>query len=123
MIRVKVLAAIACLLVAVLWPAVAQDSGTASQAKDVRIDMKASKYAFTPSTIRVKAGISVELHIVSTDVAHGLAIPALKINERLEPNKEVIVTFTPTQAGKYPFFCSVMCGPGHSEMRGELIVE
>lgn len=93
------------------------------QAQAVRIDLKASKWAFSPGTIRVKAGTPVELHIVSTDGIHGLAIPALKIDERLPLRKEVVVGFTPTQAGRYPFLCSVMCGPGHSDMRGELIVE
>jgi heme/copper-type cytochrome/quinol oxidase subunit 2 len=88
-----------------------------------RIDLKASKYAFSPGTIQVKAGTPVELHIMSTDGTHGLAIPAQKINERLEPRKEVVVSFTPTRAGKYPFRCSVFCGPGHLDMHGELIVE
>ena len=94
-----------------------------SQAAVQRIDMKASKFAFSPSSLRVKAGVPVELHIVSTDVTHGIAIPALNINERLDRGKEVVVTFTPAQAGKYPFRCSVMCGPGHQDMKGELIVE
>jgi heme/copper-type cytochrome/quinol oxidase subunit 2 len=98
-------------------------SQTVSQTQAVRIDVKASKYEFSPGTIRVKAGTPLELHIVSTDVVHGFAIPALKINERLEPSKEVVVSFTPDQAGKYPFRCSVFCGSGHADMRGELIVE
>jgi len=89
----------------------------------VRIDMKASKFQFTPGTIRVKAGTPVELHITSTDVVHGFAIGALKINEKLEPNKEVVVSFTADKAGSYPFKCSVFCGSGHSDMHGELIVE
>ena len=94
-----------------------------SQAAVQRIDMKASKFAFSPSSLRVKAGIPVELHIVSTDGTHGIAIPALNIKEQLDRGKEVVVNFTPTKAGKYPFRCSVMCGPGHLDMKGELIVE
>jgi cytochrome c oxidase subunit 2 len=94
-----------------------------AQAQTVRIDMKASRYQFTPSTIRVKAGTPVELHVVSTDVVHGFAIQALKINERLNPGKEVVIRFTPTKAGRYPFICSVFCGPQHSDMKGELVVE
>jgi cytochrome c oxidase subunit 2 len=54
---------------------------------------------------------------------HGIAIPGLKIDERLENGKEVVVSFTPAKAGSFPFRCSVMCGPGHTDMRGELIVE
>ena len=37
--------------------------------------------------------------------------------------KEVVVRFTAAQAGRYPFRCSVMCGSGHLDMKGELIVE
>ena len=94
-----------------------------SQAAVQRIDMKASKFAFSPSSLRVKAGVPVELHIVRTDGTHGIAIPALNIKEQLDRGKEVVVNFTPAQAGKYPFRCSVMCGPGHLDMKGELIVE
>jgi heme/copper-type cytochrome/quinol oxidase subunit 2 len=93
------------------------------RAQVMRIDIKATKFQFTPGTIRVKAGTPVELHIMSTDVVHGFAINALKINERLNPNKEVVVSFTPQKAGTYPFHCSVFCGAGHTDMAGELIVE
>jgi heme/copper-type cytochrome/quinol oxidase subunit 2 len=98
-------------------------SQAVSQPQAVRIDVKASKFAFSPGTIRVKAGTPVQLHIVSTDVLHGFAIPALDIKERLDPGKEVVVSFTPEKSGKYPFRCSVFCGAGHADMHGELIVE
>jgi heme/copper-type cytochrome/quinol oxidase subunit 2 len=94
-----------------------------SKAQAMRIDIHASKFQFTPGTVRVKAGTPVELRITSTDVTHGFAIEALNINERLEQGKEVVVSLTPTQPGSYPFRCSVFCGPGHSDMHGELIVE
>jgi heme/copper-type cytochrome/quinol oxidase subunit 2 len=89
----------------------------------VRIDVKAGKFAFSPGTIRVKAGAPVQLHILSTDVVHGFAIPALDIKERLDPGKEVVVSFTPDKTGTFPFRCSVFCGSGHAGMHGELIVE
>jgi plastocyanin len=94
-----------------------------SQAAVQRVELRASRFTFTPSTLRVRAGVPVELHVLSTDGTHGIAIPGLKINERLENGKEVVVSFTPAQAGSYPFRCSVMCGPGHTDMQGELIVE
>jgi plastocyanin len=94
-----------------------------TQAMAQRIDMKASRFAFAPDRVRVKAGIPVELHLLSTDGTHGIAIPGLNINQRLERGQEVVVSFTPTKAGSYPFRCSVMCGQGHLDMKGELIVE
>jgi cytochrome c oxidase subunit 2 len=88
-----------------------------------RVEMKAGKFAFSPSRPRVKAGVPVQLSILSTDGVHGIAIPGLKINQRLDRGRETLVSFTPTQPGSYPFRCSVMCGQGHQEMIGELIVE
>jgi heme/copper-type cytochrome/quinol oxidase subunit 2 len=88
-----------------------------------RIELKASNFQFSPGTVRVKAGVPVELHVVSTEGIHGLAIPDLKINQRLDQGKEVVVSFTPDRPGRYPFRCSVPCGTGHLAMKGELIVE
>jgi cytochrome c oxidase subunit 2 len=121
---VRVLA-IAFLLSAGLWVAAAQDYGAPviAQSSVQKIEMKARRYQFTPSTIRARAGVPVQLRVLSTDVVHGMAIPGLNINERLDPGKEVVINFTPAKAGSYPFFCSVYCGPGHANMKGELIVE
>jgi len=123
--RAKVLTAIAFLLSAGLWYAAAQENGTPSVAQSTvqKIELKASNFQFTPDTIRVKVGVPVELRIVSIEGNHGFAIPALKINERLDQGKEVVVSFTPTQTGKYPFRCSVPCGSGHMDMKGVLIVQ
>ncbi len=119
------LLAIAILLSGGLWVAAAQDNSAplVAQSTVQKIEMKASRFQFTPSTIRVKAGVPVQLSIVSTDGVHGLAIPGLNINERLDPGKQVVVNFTPAKAGRYPFLCSVLCGSGHADMKGELIVE
>ena len=123
--RVTVLIAIAFLLSAGLWVAAAQDNNApiVAQSTVQKLEMKASRFQFTPNTLRVKAGVPVQLTIMSTDGIHGLAIPALNINERLEQGKEVVVNFTPAKAGRYPFRCSVLCGAGHLDMKGELIVE
>jgi cytochrome c oxidase subunit 2 len=132
MSRARVLIAAAFLLAAGAWLAAAQSNDASSmsgqapsliaQAGVQRVDVKASRYQFTPNIIRLKAGVPVELHLMSTDVVHGFDVPALKINRRLVPGKEVVVDFT-AKAGTYPFHCSVYCGPGHREMKGELIVE
>ena len=130
--KARVLIAAAFLLSAGAWLATAQGNSAPATSTDSpnliaqadvqRIDVKASRFQFSPDTIRVKAGVPVELHIVSTDGVHGFAVPALKINERLDAGAEVVVKFT-APAGKYPFRCSVMCGSGHLGMKGELIVE
>ncbi len=85
--------------------------------------MTAKQWEFQPSEITVKKGDTVRLKITSIDVNHGFALPDFNVNARLEPNKEVVVEFTADKAGTFSFFCSVVCGSGHSGMKGTLIVE
>ena len=118
---VKVLMALGVLLVA--GGLLGNLPMAAAQGQVLRIDIKAKQYSYSPDTIRVKAGTPVELHIVSMDVPHGFAIQALNVNAVVVPGKETVVRFTPNKAGSYPFVCSVVCGPGHLDMKGTLIVE
>lgn len=94
----------------------------AQSAAPVEIKITARKFEFEPKTISVQTGTPVRLLITSTDVEHGFAIDDLGINQKIKPNATTVVEFTPTQAGRFQFSCSVVCGGGHDEMRGELIV-
>lgn len=86
-------------------------------------DVIAKQWDFVPSTITVGKGDTVKLSVKSIDVTHGFALPEFGINERLEPNKEVVVEFVAGKSGTFPFYCSVPCGSGHGGMRGELVVK
>ena len=89
----------------------------------VEMDVTAKQFEFVPSTIKVKQGQKVILHIKSLDVTHGFALPDYKINAYLEPGKEVTVEFVADKKGTFTFFCSVPCGSGHRSMKGTLVVE
>lgn len=88
-------------------------------------NVEAKKFKFDPSTITVKQGDTVKLHVSvpADDTAHGLAIKEFDVNANLEPGKTTTVEFTADKAGTFPFFCAVYCGEGHSNMRGKLVVE
>lgn len=89
------------------------------------ITMTAGDFKFTPGTdapISVKKGVPVKLLITSTDVEHGIAIPGLKINQKLPVGQQTAVEFTPDKTGTFPFRCSVPCGDGHRDMIGVLEV-
>lgn len=86
-------------------------------------EMVARQWAFEPATITVNEGDTVVINIKSTDVAHGIAISAFGVNEKLEPGKVTKVQFIADKKGTFPFVCSVFCGSGHGAMRGTLIVE
>ncbi len=89
----------------------------------VRIQVKMKKYTFDPPVIRVKQGDVVELEVSTRDVQHGFAIPALDIREPVPRGHTVTVRFRAENRGEYKIQCSILCGPGHDEMQGTLIVE
>lgn len=85
--------------------------------------MTAKQFAFEPSIIEVNKGDNVRLIVTSVDVPHGIAIPEYEINERLDVGKPVTIEFTADKQGTFTAFCSVICGSGHSSMKGKIIVK
>ena len=89
------------------------------------IDITVERFSFTPSEIRVKAGVPVEIRLRSEDTDHGFRILGTDINLTIPKRGKGVatVTFQPPSAGRYVFECSKLCGAGHSFMRGALIAE
>jgi len=85
--------------------------------------MTAKQWAFDPAVITVKQGDKVKLTIKSIDVTHGFALTDFNVKVDLVPNKEETVEFIADKKGEFTFFCSVMCGEGHQDMIGKLVVE
>ncbi len=85
--------------------------------------MTAKQWGFTPSTITVKQGDLVKISITSLDVSHGISIPDYNIDREISQGNTVIFQFIADKKGTFPFKCSVLCGAGHSGMKGQLIVE
>lgn len=75
-----------------------------------RIDLRVLNHGYEPRTLRVKAGIPVEM-ILTTDNTYSCAvdfmIPAFGIREFLDPTGERAVGFTPDKPGRYTFACSM----------------
>lgn len=89
----------------------------------VRIEVTAKKYRFEPAEIRVKQGTLVELHITSQDVQHGFDIPEMGIKESIRRRGTAVVRFKADRRGQFRIACGIVCGPGHDDMQGKLIVE
>ncbi|MCH7568015.1 MAG: cytochrome c oxidase subunit II [Nanoarchaeota archaeon] len=85
--------------------------------------MTARQWKFIPNTITIDQGDKVILNIKSVDVTHGFAVPQFGIDARLIPGKNARVEFVADKKGSFPFVCSVVCGAGHSGMRGKIVVE
>ncbi len=78
--------------------------------------IKAFRFGYSPDSIVVNKGDKVIINIDNTDVLHGIRIPELKIKGN------DIIEFTANKTGEFRWYCTVMCGKGHSDMSGKLIV-
>lgn len=115
----KLTMAVLILAVAIIGVSVAkQFTGKAvvqSGAKEFTV--KAFRFGYTPDTITVNKRDKVKIAIDNTDALHGMRIPDLGIkgNDALE--------FTADKAGEFTWYCANMCGQGHMDMKGKLIVK
>ena len=81
------------------------------------IDITASNWKFTPSTITLHVGETTTLRLTTTEGVHGIKSDDLGIPlTTIPPGKFVSVTVTPKKAGTYLLHCAIMCGPGHAKM-------
>ena len=87
------------------------------------VSIAASKFEFTPDTVKARAGQPVTFVLTSLDRIHGFKMPAFGIRTDIVPDRETRVTITPQTTGNFAFFCDVFCGDGHEEMGGTLVVE
>ena len=97
----------------------------ARQEKPQVVEVSVERFTFTPSEFRVKASVPVEIRLRSEDTDHGFRIVGTDVNVQIPKRGRGVatVTFTPPQPGRYEFECSMLCGAGHSFMRGTIIAE
>ncbi|UFS69533.1 cytochrome c oxidase subunit II [Geomonas sp. RF6] len=72
--------------------------------------------------LRLPVGKPVKLVMTSTDVLHGMFIPAYRQKQDVLPGRYTYLWILPKQTGKFDIYCSQYCGSGHSLMRGTLII-
>ena len=108
------------LLVGILWP----DSLAEAEQPTKQVKVKAKRFKFAPSRIKVKAGTTLEIVLSSQDVRHGFKIvgSAIDVEIPARGKGQAKVEFRADKAGQYRFECSHMCGAGHASMRGVIQV-
>ena len=96
------------------------------------IDVQASMSGFDQKEIRVKVGEPVTIRLTSLDNEHHTdgggkhqwAVDELGIDIVAQPESSNYMTFTPTKAGTYTFFCDICCGgKANPTLSGHLVVE
>lgn len=90
---------------------------------DVHLNVVVKKYAVEPAEIRLKHGQIVMLHVSTADVQHGFDVPSLGISESIQPGKPAIITFEANLRGRHRIECGIICGAGHDDMTGLIIIE
>jgi len=100
-------------------PAASPDEAANAGGDAKAITIVATNFDFEPREIRVKQGETLAITLENKQGLHGVEFKGY--------NKEVkgkeTVTFTADKAGEFDFVCSIMCGAGHNDMVGKLIVE
>lgn len=92
----------------------------APQTRTFKLD--ARQYAYSPSELKVNAGDTVTLQLVSADVVHGLYIDGYDISMEADPGQTATLTFTADKPGSFRFRCNVTCGAMHPFMIGKITV-
>ena len=87
------------------------------------VSIAASKFEFTPDTVKARVGVPITFVLTSLDRIHGFKMPDFALRTDIIPDRETRVTITPTKPGSFTFFCDVFCGDGHEDMAGTLVVE
>lgn len=90
---------------------------------DTVIAIVMKKWEIKPDRIQVPQGAKVELVVSTADIEHGLGVPGLGINEPVQPGKPAVVRFLAQTPGVYPMRCSILCGRGHDQMTGVIVIE
>lgn len=82
-----------------------------------RIEIIASKFAYSPNEITLKKDQPVVLVLHSADVTHGLVIPELNVAvTEIKKDKDTEVPLTPQKTGHFTGQCAHFCGTGHGTM-------
>jgi cytochrome c oxidase subunit 2 len=103
-------------------PQVAKDATTRPQAVH-EIQLTLRKYEFNPGSLRVRKGERVKLVMTAADHDHGFKLDDFDVNQKIPKGTTVVVEFTADKAGTFQFRCSNVCGLGHKNMKGTLVVE
>jgi cytochrome c oxidase subunit 2 len=112
--------------IAVLFGLVSAQAPAQTERRVVRI--KVERFAFTPSEITMTVGEEIEIRLKSDDTTHGFRLTGKDVEDvnitiPKRGQGEAVVQFKGSQAGRYEFECSHLCGAGHSFMRGVIVVK
>ena len=106
--KMKLLTALAALIVGLGGAFALVTNVVEAHTRTVKI--KVDKNGFSPSSIEVEAGHKLNLVFTRTgsdNCGNTVVFPKLKVRRNLPVGKDVIVSFTPREAGNITFTCGM----------------
>ena len=85
-------------------------------------ELDAGQFAYSPSELHVNPGDTVNIHLTSTDVVHGIYVDDYDVSIEADPGQSATLTFVADKPGSFRFRCNVTCGAMHPFMIGKLTV-
>ncbi|MFZ6645255.1 cytochrome c oxidase subunit II [Undibacterium sp. TJN25] len=73
--------------------------------------------------VHLPLGKPIKVLLRSNDVLHDFFVPPFRARMNIVPGMVTTFWFTPTKAGRYEAMCAQLCGVGHANMRGYVVVE
>ena len=73
--------------------------------------------------VHLPLGRPVKVLMRSHDVLHDFFVPQFRARMNIVPGQMSSFWFTPTQPGRFESMCAQLCGVGHPNMRGFVVVE
>lgn len=73
--------------------------------------------------LHLPVGRPVKIVLRSKDVLHDFYVPEFRAKMDLVPGLVTYFWMTPTKTGTFDILCAELCGTGHHEMRGKVVVD
>lgn len=73
--------------------------------------------------LHLPVGKPVHILLRSIDVLHDFYVPEFRAKMDMIPGMITYFWFTPTRTGTFDILCAELCGVGHPQMRGTVVVE
>jgi cytochrome c oxidase subunit 2 len=73
--------------------------------------------------LHLPIGKPIKALLRSVDVIHDFYVPEMRAKMDLVPGQVSYIWFTPTRTGTFEILCAELCGVGHPQMRGTVVVQ
>jgi cytochrome c oxidase subunit 2 len=96
------------------WLIALSSFGGGSAADNAQVvKIVAQQWSFSPNTVTIPRGQTIDFELMSTDVHRGFNLPDFNLRADVVPGQTTKLRVTLDKAGTYGFHCDYFCGSGH----------